>query len=143
MPVASLMRLVVPEFRYLVITLFVAVASGQLLFTLLPPRGYPIVYPPYLPPWIQAAGRMLRPNELMISDMPWAVAFVGLHGLAGGLHILDRLGSQARHFSVVPLLQQSRGHEPAACDRVNNGQFQPGDHALCADSACWNIRGTR
>jgi hypothetical protein len=30
-----------------------------------------------LPPWIQAAGRMLKSNELMMSDMPWAVAWYG------------------------------------------------------------------
>jgi hypothetical protein len=71
------MLLVVQELRYLVITIFVLVCSAQLIFTLLPPRSYPIVYPPYLPPWIQESSRMLQTNELMMSDMPWAVAWYG------------------------------------------------------------------
>ncbi len=70
-------NLVVAELRYLAISLFVLICSAPLVFALLPPRSYPIVYPPYLPPWIQETATMLRPDELMMSDMPWAVAWYG------------------------------------------------------------------
>lgn len=65
------------ELRYLVLTAFIGVAASPLWLTLLPPRSYPIVYPPYLPPWIQESSRMMETNELIMSDMPWAVAWYG------------------------------------------------------------------
>lgn len=71
------MNLPVVEFRHLAITLFVLLCSAPLILELLPPRTYPIVYPPYLPPWIQETSNMLRKDELMMSDMPWAVAWYG------------------------------------------------------------------
>lgn len=71
------MNLILIELRYLVVTLFVLLCSAPLIFTFLPPRTYPIVYPPYLPPWIQETSSMLKTNELMMSDMPWAVAWYG------------------------------------------------------------------
>jgi hypothetical protein len=71
------LALVVAELRHTAITVFVIVCSLPLAFTLLPPRSYPLVYPPYLPPWIQESARMFRTTELMMSDMPWAVAWYG------------------------------------------------------------------
>lgn len=71
------MNLILQELRYLVIALFVLLCSSPLLFAFLPPRTYPLVYPPYLPPWIQETSAMLKTNELMMSDMPWAVAWYG------------------------------------------------------------------
>ena len=38
----------------------------------------PVVYPPYYPPDIQAR-RLDEGNELMMSDVPWAVAWYGHH----------------------------------------------------------------
>ncbi|MBM3879728.1 MAG: glycosyltransferase family 39 protein [Verrucomicrobia bacterium] len=71
------MKLPFPELRHLVTVVVAMVGCAQLLLTLLPPRVYPIVYPPYLPTWIQLVSRMLKTNELMMSDMPWAVAWYG------------------------------------------------------------------
>ncbi len=53
-----------------------AATALPLVFALLPPRkGFP--YPPYYPPFIQQVSDMLRPNEVMCTDMPWAVAWYG------------------------------------------------------------------
>ncbi|HNQ87039.1 MAG TPA: glycosyltransferase family 39 protein [Verrucomicrobiota bacterium] len=71
------LRPAILEIRYLVIVGFIALASSPLVFTLMPPRSYPITYPPYLPPWIQESARYLRDDEMMMSDMPWAVAWYG------------------------------------------------------------------
>ena len=57
--------------------LFATVASLPLIFGFLPPSSYPIQYPPYYPPWIQESAGLFRTNEVMISDVPWAVAWYG------------------------------------------------------------------
>lgn len=48
-----------------------------MVFTLMPPRTYPISYPPYYPWLIQKTAGYLKPDELMMTDMPWAVAWYG------------------------------------------------------------------
>ena len=53
------------------------VVSSPLILRLLPPRTTPIVYPPYSPPLIQEIGYWNEPEELMMSDIPWAVAWYG------------------------------------------------------------------
>ncbi len=55
---------------------FVVMACASMGFTLLPPRSVAVV-PPYIPPWIQDAAKLLAERELMMSDMPWAVAWYG------------------------------------------------------------------
>ncbi|MBI3849863.1 MAG: glycosyltransferase family 39 protein [Verrucomicrobia bacterium] len=67
----------VPQARYLVIGLFLAVAGMPLIFALLPPRAHPMAYPPYFPPVIQNSARWMKESELMMSDIPWAVAWYG------------------------------------------------------------------
>ena len=52
-------------------------SGSPLFFTLLPPREYPLAYPPYFPPWIQQFGRWMGAQELVMSDMPWAMAWYG------------------------------------------------------------------
>jgi hypothetical protein len=37
----------------------------------------PVVYPPYFPPKIQEIAGYMNPDELMMSDVPWAVAWYG------------------------------------------------------------------
>jgi hypothetical protein len=56
---------------------FVVVMSLPMIFRLLPPRPSPYDYPPYFPPTIQMVSSWLEPHELMMSDMPWAVAWYG------------------------------------------------------------------
>jgi hypothetical protein len=66
-----------PQLRTLIHVLFVLLLSAPLIFTLLPPRSYPVSYPPYWPPLIQDTAGFMGKDELMMSDMPWAVAWYG------------------------------------------------------------------
>ena len=65
------------QLRHLVTGIFILAASAPLIFLLLPPREFPLVYPPYWPPWIQQFGRWMTEKELVMSDMPWATAWYG------------------------------------------------------------------
>jgi hypothetical protein len=71
------MVLPVRELRYLVEIVFVGLCCAPMLFALLPPKTEPVVYPPYYPPDIQQAAGWMKENELMMSDVPWAVAWYG------------------------------------------------------------------
>lgn len=66
-----------PVFSYVATTAFCLVISSPLLFALMPPRVSPNAYPPYHPPLIQETASWMRPNELTMSDLPWAVAWYG------------------------------------------------------------------
>jgi 4-amino-4-deoxy-L-arabinose transferase-like glycosyltransferase len=62
--------------RYGVIALLVVLVWQPLaanIFT----RTNPVSYPPYYPPEIQQVSGWLKPSELMMSDLPWAVAWYG------------------------------------------------------------------
>ncbi|HTL74613.1 MAG TPA: glycosyltransferase family 39 protein, partial [bacterium] len=62
--------------RYGVIALLVVLVWQPLaanIFT----RSSPLAYPPYYPPEIQQVSGWMKPGELMMSDMPWAVAWYG------------------------------------------------------------------
>lgn len=66
-----------PQARFGVISLLVALSCQPLISTLLPPNPDPMAYPPYSPPDIQKIAGWMRPDELMMSDVPWAVAWYG------------------------------------------------------------------
>src|SRR5436190_8938423 len=65
------------QLRYVVVGLFGAVLCLPLLLVFLPPRATPLAYPPYFPPAIQQISGWTKPDELMMSDIPWAVAWYG------------------------------------------------------------------
>lgn len=71
------MNLKLRELRYLVIGLFVIITNLPMAFALLSPAVRPINYPPYFPPAIQEISGYLKPSELVMSDIPWAVAWYG------------------------------------------------------------------
>ena len=71
------MRLPAQPLRYVVIVVMALVTCQPLIATLLPPRTSPVVYPPYYPPEIQRMADWMKPEELMMSDIPWAVAWYG------------------------------------------------------------------
>ena len=48
-----------------------------MIFALLPPKTPPVTYPPYYPPDIQQTAGWMKEDELMMSDVPWAVAWYG------------------------------------------------------------------
>lgn len=66
-----------PAGRIVVIVLFSVVVSAPLIFALLPPKASPLVYPPYSPPVMQRTSGWMGERELMMSDIPWGVAWYG------------------------------------------------------------------
>ena len=73
------MKLPVAQLHYAIIALFVAVSCLPMIFLLCAPRTLPVAYPPYYPPDIQKTAGWMKANELMMSDVPWAVAWYGHH----------------------------------------------------------------
>jgi hypothetical protein len=71
------MRLAARQLRYVAIVVFISLSCLPMVFTVLPPRKIPIVYPPYLPPALQRMGTWMRDGDLIMSDIPWAVAWYG------------------------------------------------------------------
>lgn len=71
-------KIVFPEriIFYAANVLFCVVISAPLIFALLPPSSSPIFYP-YNPPLVQESSGWMRKNELVMSDVPWAVAWYG------------------------------------------------------------------
>ncbi|MEI9962050.1 MAG: glycosyltransferase family 39 protein [Limisphaerales bacterium] len=65
------------QLRYLVIGVFVALCCLPLISALMPPKASPVAYPPYYPPDIQHSAGWMKESELMMSDVPWAVAWYG------------------------------------------------------------------
>ena len=61
--------------RNVVIVGVFLVVCSPLVLRLMPPKTTPIVYPPYSPPLIQEIGYWNDSDELMLSDIPWAVAW--------------------------------------------------------------------
>jgi 4-amino-4-deoxy-L-arabinose transferase-like glycosyltransferase len=66
-----------PELRRVVTGIVGLVLCAPLAIAFVPPRANPISYPPYYPWLLQQTTQMLKPNELMMSDMPWAVSWYG------------------------------------------------------------------
>jgi hypothetical protein len=61
--------------RSVVVGLFVLAALAPLVLMLLPPGRNPRTFPPYHPPMIHAFHGWTQPDELLMSDIPWAVAW--------------------------------------------------------------------
>jgi hypothetical protein len=70
------MTLPAVELRYVIIGLFVALCCLPLLLAI-SFKTSPLRYPPYYPPDIERTAAWMKPNELMMSDVPWAVAWYG------------------------------------------------------------------
>lgn len=70
------LQLRVRLFNLAITTLFVVLAALPLIFTMMPPRvGFP--YPPYYPPLVMHVCKLLQPDEIICTDMPWATAWYG------------------------------------------------------------------
>ena len=91
------------ELRYLIIGAFGFVACLPLVFTFLPPRPVAVAYPPYYPPIIQQTTSWMKENELMMSDIPWAVAWYGNRQC-----LWLTLNAQSEFFAVNDLLKPIR-----------------------------------
>jgi len=59
------------------LTLLVVLLTALPLLMLLVPSRIGPPYPPYYPPFIKHVATLVRPNELVCTDMPWATAWYG------------------------------------------------------------------
>ena len=57
------------------LTLLFVICSVPLAFTFLTPTTRTIRWPPYVPPYISILNAWMTPNEIIASDMPWAVSW--------------------------------------------------------------------
>ncbi|HWL52661.1 MAG TPA: glycosyltransferase family 39 protein [Chthoniobacteraceae bacterium] len=64
-----------PLFRKGVMVLLILVCTLPLQNLLLNPMRMPFHWPPYLPPYIAILNQWTKKNELIASDVPWAVAW--------------------------------------------------------------------
>lgn len=71
------MHLPFRQLRYVIIGGFGVVACLPMVLTFFSPRTHAVAYPPYYPPIIQQTAGWMKPDELMMSDVPWAVAWYG------------------------------------------------------------------
>jgi hypothetical protein len=97
------MKLLFREMRYVVVGLFAFLMCLPMVFAFLPPKTIPVVYPPYYPPAIQQVSGWMKENELMMSDIPWAVAWYGNRQC-----IWTTLDAQEQFFAVNDLLKPVR-----------------------------------
>jgi 4-amino-4-deoxy-L-arabinose transferase-like glycosyltransferase len=67
----------VRELRYVVMAGFFVLSCLPMILTFVTSRVQAVAYPPYYPPVIQRLSRWMKPEELMMSDVPWAVAWYG------------------------------------------------------------------
>ncbi len=65
------------QMRFFIIGVFCALISLPAIFTFVSPRTTAVAYPPYFPPVIQKISNWMKPDELTMSDIPWAVAWYG------------------------------------------------------------------
>ena len=63
--------------RYGALALVLIWVRLTFLLALLPPKNSPMAWPPYYPPEIQRVSNWMDKDELMMSDIPWAVAWYG------------------------------------------------------------------
>lgn len=73
----DLIKFPIPAARIMLIVLFSLVVSAPLILALLPPKASPLVYPPYSPPVMQQTAGWMGEREMLMSDIPWAVAWYG------------------------------------------------------------------
>lgn len=113
--VVLLDQLELPPFagRSIVIGLFLVVACAPLLFGLGRTPRPPMAYPPYHPQVIQERAAWLGERELMMSDMPWAVAWYGRRdcvwlpaNVAEGFHGLNAVRPVAALYLTSLTLDQ-------------------------------------
>jgi hypothetical protein len=71
------MKTLAPEIRFSIVGLFVTVMCLPMIATLLSPQVNPVAFPPYYPPEIQQTAGWMKKDELIMSDVPAAVAWYG------------------------------------------------------------------
>ena len=84
------------------------VGAIPILIKIMPPRTIPIAYPPYYPPIIQERAYWLRPDELLVSDIPAAVGWYGNRTcieLPGKVDEFIEINNQLRPINALYLTQ--------------------------------------
>jgi hypothetical protein len=71
------MNLKVRELRYFIIGVFGGIACLPMFYLVLTPKVPPVHYPPYFPTSIQSVGKVMKPSELIMSDIAWAMDWYG------------------------------------------------------------------
>jgi Dolichyl-phosphate-mannose-protein mannosyltransferase len=89
--------------RYVVVAVFAFIMCLPMVFAFAPPKTVPVAYPPYYPPIIQQVSGWMKENELMMSDIPWAVAWYGNRQC-----ILTTLDAQKEFYSVNDMIKPIR-----------------------------------
>ncbi len=96
------------QMRYVAIGLFIALLWLPMLGTLSAAEKTAVAYPPYRPDIIQDCARVVAPDELMMSDVPWAVAWYGdRQCLWLTLNATGKSGSQAGRLENLRDWQES------------------------------------
>ncbi len=65
--------------RQAIRVLLILLVGAPLVMAVLPPRTSPLQYPPYFPPSFAHSAKWFRPEEMLMSDVPFAVAWYGNH----------------------------------------------------------------
>ncbi|HWD94230.1 MAG TPA: hypothetical protein VG938_18005 [Verrucomicrobiae bacterium] len=65
------------QLRYVATGVFIALLVLPMFFSLAMASSGPLAYPPYRPDIIQRSAHFMKEDELMMSDIPWAVAWYG------------------------------------------------------------------
>ena len=92
-----------PQIRIGVIGLMIVISCQPLISNLLPPKSSPVSYPPYYPPEIQKVSDWMQSDELLMSDIPWAVAWYGDHQC-----VWTTINSQYEFFQFNDYVKQVR-----------------------------------
>jgi len=71
------MQLPFRQLRYVVMTVFAILVTLPMWFSLVLPGKGAIAYPPYWPDKIVSSAHVLNESEVMMTDIPWAVAWYG------------------------------------------------------------------
>ena len=65
------------ELRYPIIAVFCGIICLPAVLNFFAPRTNAVAYPPYFPPQIQQISNWVKEDDLIMSDVPWAVAWYG------------------------------------------------------------------
>ena len=69
------LNITLPAFKFLFLSLIFLISGAPMMLTLFAGQQARIQWPPYVPPVIALLGNWFKPQEVLASDMPWAVAW--------------------------------------------------------------------
>ncbi|MEI6321783.1 MAG: hypothetical protein WCP60_01610 [bacterium] len=69
------LNITLPAFKVLFLSLIFLISGAPMMLTLLAGQQARIQWPPYVPPVIALLGNWFKSQEVLVSDMPWAVAW--------------------------------------------------------------------